>query len=314
MTPKQRQFAAEAVLILVTFFWGVTFVVVQESIRTLPVHWFHTLRFGLGAVLMWGLVGASEVRRGRSLRGPAMGPLFLAGCMLGFFLFWSYAFQTLGLLTTTPSKSAFITGTAVLWVPFLLFLTPGRRVEPKAFITAAFGAAGLLFLCADYGWATFSEGGFVVGDGLTVLCAASVAVHLLLTNSYAHQFPTLPLTAIQLTIVAVLSLAASFAFNEDKWFDFSPSLYGAIIFLAVFPTAFNFWALTQMQRYTTEQRTAVIYLFEPLFAALTSYIVIGEILAWWQWLGGAIILGAVLMLETILYRRRRPTVEPVSLP
>ena len=55
LSDRQRQLLAEAALILATFFWGISFVMVKEIILSVPVHWFHTLRFGLGALILWAL-------------------------------------------------------------------------------------------------------------------------------------------------------------------------------------------------------------------------------------------------------------------
>lgn len=189
---------------------------------------------------------------------------------MGGALFLSYVFQTFGLQTTTASKSAFITGTNVLWVPMLLLLLPGRTLERRAILSASLGFVGLFFLVLDNGFSTLSEGGFVVGDGLTLVCALLVAVHIILTKRYSHRFPTAPLTAIQLTVVAVFSLICSILWGEERAWALGRSVYLEIVFLAVFPTAFNFWAMTRMQRYTTVQRAAVIYLFEPVFGAATA--------------------------------------------
>lgn len=294
------------VLVLVTFFWGTTFVIVKDAIETVPVHWFHTLRFGLGCFFVWGLALFDRERPKQPAPQTRLSSIATAGCLMGLALFLSYAFQTFGLRTTTASKSAFITGISVLFVPLLILLLPNRTVERRAIVSACIGFAGLFFLVLEGGLATLWEGGFVIGDGLTVFCAICVAIHLLLTKRYSHRHATAPLTAIQLTVVALLSLAASFLWGEQRPWSLDPSLYVAILFLALFPTAFNFWAMTRMQRHTTEQRVAVIFLFEPIFATATAWVVRGETLASIQWFGAGLILLAVVVLETSLFRRPAP--------
>ena len=44
-------------------------------------------------------------------------------------------------------------------------------------------------------------------------------------------------------------------------------------------------------------RAALIFCFEPLFAALTSWLVLGERLSLVQWVGGALILLGMLVAE-----------------
>jgi len=47
-------------------------------------------------------------------------PALTAGVVVGVFLYLGYAFQTSGLKLTTPSKSAFLTGTSSVLVPLFL--------------------------------------------------------------------------------------------------------------------------------------------------------------------------------------------------
>jgi drug/metabolite transporter (DMT)-like permease len=297
MNGRRKQLMAEAVLVIVMCFWGATFTVVKEVIRTVPVHWFHTLRFSMAAAALWVLFALTPREQEGAvprLDWRAVG----AGALLGVALFLSYAFQTFGLVTTTASKSAFITSTAVLWVPFLMVVAVRVPIERKALLAGSAGLAGLFLLVMDRGWATFWSEGVVVGDVLTLFCAFAVAVHLLLTKRYSHRYDTTVLTAVQVTVVAVLSLLCSVIWQETRSFAYPLKTYVAIGFLALVATAFNFWALTRAQRYTTAQRTAVIFLFEPLFAAATAWLALREHFALHQWCGAALILGAMFILES----------------
>jgi drug/metabolite transporter (DMT)-like permease len=297
MNDQRKQYTAEVLLVFAMFTWGITFSLVKEIVQTLPVHWFHTLRFSIGAVALWGLLWFTSYQR-TSLPVPKPGWKGLtAATLMGAFLFLSYAFQTLGLVTTTASKSAFITGTAVLWVPFLMLVALRIPIERKALLTGVTGLAGLLLLVANGGWSAFREGGLVIGDAYTVLCALAIAMHLLMTNRYSHRYDITMLAAVQVTVVAVLSLVCTLLWKEPWSFSYSLRVYGSIAFLGLVTTALNFWILTWALRHTTAQRCSVIYLFEPLFAAAVAWIILGEKMEAYQWCGAALIIGAVCALE-----------------
>ncbi len=53
----------------------------------------------------------------------------------------------------------------------------------------------------------------------------------------------------------------------------------------------------RFQKDTTAPRTAVIFAAEPVFAAVFSYLILGETLAPVQWGGGALILAGILVAE-----------------
>jgi drug/metabolite transporter (DMT)-like permease len=72
-----------------------------------------------------------------------------------------------------------------------------------------------------------------------------------------------------------------------------PMEFGVIV-TAIFTTAFAYPLLVWAQRHTTETNTALILTTEPVFAAMTSYIVLHERL------GGRTLAGAVLILGGIL--------------
>jgi drug/metabolite transporter (DMT)-like permease len=291
-------------LVVAMMFWGTTFVIVKQTIQTVPVHWFHTLRFLLGALALWlplFAMGRGSVATRRALA---------AGTLMGVPLFGIFALQTTGLLTTTASKSAFITATSVLWVPLLTVMVLRKRMDTRAVLAGCIGLGGLYLLLMDRGWGSFRLEGLVIGDVYTLLCALCVAVHLLLTKRFSPQHDTLVLTAVQLTVVAVLSMGFSLAWDEPRRLDYGVGIYVAIAFLGLVTSALNIWILTHMQRYSTPQRTAVIFLVEPLFAASTAWVVLGEALGAVQWIGALLILGGMVILECLPARKADPAAEP----
>jgi len=108
-SPAKQRMRADAALVVCSLLWGTTFVVVKNSLAHVSVFLFLAVRFTLAAVLMAAF-------RPRALRRLQKDEL-LAGAALGFFMFCGYAFQTAGLLYTTPAKSGFVTGSSVVLVP-----------------------------------------------------------------------------------------------------------------------------------------------------------------------------------------------------
>src|SRR5439155_14808208 len=110
------------------------------------------------------------VFRGRwsFLGGSARG-----GVLAGVCLFGGYAFQTVGLRSTTPSKAAFLTGLTVVVVPLLNSLV--YRVYPHVSesigVVVATVGMGLMTLQPD-------SGGVGRGDVLVTLCAVAFAAHI----------------------------------------------------------------------------------------------------------------------------------------
>ena len=85
-------------LVLVTFAWGATFVLIKNALAQVSPLVFNSLRMAV-ATLALCLIFRNTISK--ITRSSALG-----GIVMGAFLFLGYAFQTTGLRLTTPSKSA----------------------------------------------------------------------------------------------------------------------------------------------------------------------------------------------------------------
>ena len=258
---------------LITLIWGSTFVVVKGALTDASPLAFIALRFSLAGVLLFGLVARCRLER------EALGP----GLVLGVFLSVGYLCQTTGLLYTTASKSAFITGFSVILVPVILVFR-GARLRPAAAVGASLGLAGLYFLVIPSGFQGVNR-----GDVLTLIASVSFAFHIVLVGHYA-RLSFLHLVPVQVLFVGLVALSASqFAGGlEMRW---STRLALALVITSVLATVLAFTVQSWAQRYTPAAHTALIFALEPLFAAIASRLVASE------HLGGKVLLGSVLILS-----------------
>jgi drug/metabolite transporter (DMT)-like permease len=264
----------------VTLIWGSTFVVVKGALVDASPLPFLGIRFTLAGILLFLVMG-----RGLGER-QALGPGFL----LGVFLFAGYLCQTTGLLYTTPSKSAFITGFAVILVPFLQVLH-GFRLRVATIAGALLGLAGIYFLVLPSGVHAINR-----GDVLTLFGAVSFAVHIVLVGSYTRRFSFRHLVPVQILVVGLLA-AAALPLNLDFRLHWTAGLIGALLLTAVLATGFAFSVQNWAQQFTPPAHTALIFALEPVFAALTSRLVLGERLGGKVFMGSALILAGMVVSE-----------------
>ncbi|QSQ27938.1 DMT family transporter [Pyxidicoccus parkwayensis] len=278
---RTQRLQADGALALITLFWGVTFVVVKDALGHGDPFSFLTLRFSVGAAVLSALAGR-QVLNPVNLR---------RGLVLGAFLFVGFALQTLGLTLTTPSRSAFITGMSVVFVPLLSLVLFKRVPKVTSLLGVVLAAVGLYFLTRPE--AGGEGGGLARGDVLTLGCAVAYACHITLTERYAPKEGVAGLVAVQLWSVALLSaLCLPFVTRRVEW---TPSFVAAVLVCGVLASAVAISVQTWGQARTTAVRAAVIYSMEPVFASAYSVALGYEVLGAREWAGGGLILLGVLV-------------------
>jgi drug/metabolite transporter (DMT)-like permease len=280
---------ADISLILCTLIWGATFVVVKGALEHASVFAFMAGRFLLASLLMAAIFRADL----RSLTRNEI----IAGVQIGFFMFTGYAFQTAGLLHTTSSKAAFITGFSVVLVPVFMAVFWRRRINLWVW-TGALGAfVGLYFLSVP------PEGfaGLGRGDLLVFFGAVLFALHIAFVGHYSPRHSVGALSFIQVATTALLTLGTMPIMALLRWervqMDWSPALLTAILITALLATAVCFSVQVWAQQYTTATHTAIIFSLEPVFAAITAYFLTSERLNRRALEGALLILAGILLAE-----------------
>ena len=289
-----RRAIADLSLLFVAFIWGVTFVMVQEAVLVYPVFAFLSARFFLAFLAMIPVALLLRKRTAGWGADTKLGKQLAAGAFIGLFLFAGYGFQTMGLRYTTPAKTGFITGLYVVTVPILGMIFARERPGKSVWIGVAMALIGLGFLSLS----GFNPAdGINPGDVLVFFGAISFAGHIFITGRFSHRMNPLVLTLAQLLTVALLAGLVSHLFEPPTPLFPSGQPLFAAIFTGVLATAVAFGVQTVAQRFTTATHTALIFATEPVFAALGSFVLIGERLTPAQLLGGALILGGMLAAE-----------------
>lgn len=280
---KNYKFLAQLGMVLTTMIWGVTFVMVKDALNDATPFMFAALRFGLSFVL--ACIYVNKGIKDISFNG------LVGGLVCGFCLYVGYAFQNYGLIETTPSKSAFITSVSVILVPIILVAFRIKSVHLRIWVATFLAIVGLYILLNPAG------GEFNIGDILTFGCAVSFAVHVILQDYYLSKGVHVShLLLTQLMFITVFSCLSVCVF-EDLSLIMSDRLINAILVTGVLATFIALFIMVWAQTILSPGQTAILLSLEPVFAALFSTIFAGEILGLHGWIGGSIIVFAVLSLE-----------------
>jgi drug/metabolite transporter (DMT)-like permease len=275
---KKLLFSRPAALLFltgITAIWGWSFVIVKDSISVYPVFSFLSLRFFLGSLLLLPFLGRSLFKMNMKV--------IAAGFALGLFLFSGYAFQTTGLLYTTPSHSGFITGLFVVFTPVFEALIFKKRPSAVVIVSLILSTAGLLILSYQP-----DLKGINIGDFLSLICAIIYAFHLILIDRFSKKFDTLQLAFLQIFTVSLFSFAAA-VITVSEFAPVPAIALRGLILTAVFATALSYYVQTTYQKITTATEAALIFTLEPIFAGIFAYYMWGENISVRTFIGGVFI-------------------------
>jgi len=297
--PAPSRAAGVGLLLIVTLIWGTTFVATKALVGgTLPplsagsvTFW----RFAIAAVCILPLAWGRLSRR-----------TWLVGLELSFWLWAGYATQAIGLTYTTVSRSAFITSLNVVFVPVLTVMA-GRRVRRSVWFMTLLAFAGATLLTHD---GTDPN----IGDLWTLGCAVTYALYIVRLEHHAGRFAAVPLTAVQLAGVAVLSLPwmATEAAGGIGWGNWTPGVLASIAYLGIVATLITTWLQAIGQKSVPGTHVSLLYTTEPVFASAIALLFFDEKLHVNGWIGAGVILLAAVGSQAIPLargwrtRRRQP--------
>ncbi|MDI3310766.1 MAG: DMT family transporter [Thermoanaerobacterium sp.] len=277
-----KKLKSDIMLVLVTVIWGSTFVVVKNATSILPVYNFLFLRFLIALIVLVIMFGKRLIHIDKNT--------FAVSIIVGMMLFLGYAFQTLGLKYTTASKSGFITGFNVVLVPILEAFFLKAKLSKTSWLSVLLALGGLFLMTANI------DLKINFGDFLTLLCAVSFAFQVVLIAKYAPSVDTVSFAIIQIFVVTLLSGILSFIY-EKPTIPTDKAVWFALILTGIFATAFALAVQNTMQANTSATHAAIIFSLEPVFSAITAYLVSGEIMTLRSIMGGFLMIISMILSE-----------------
>lgn len=287
MPSKKVQVLASLGMLCSAIIWGFAFVVVKNTLDLIPPIYMLAFRFTIAALAL----GAVLHKKLRSLTRAQL----KQGFVLGLFLFFAYAFQTVGCQYTTAGKNAFLTTVYVIIVPFLHWFISKQKPDRYNMVAtwlALFGI-GLLSLNNDLS--------VNIGDILTLVCGVFYALQIVYIDKYTESTDPVMLTFLQLAMVALISWVAAPIYDGPLPMEaLNSSAIKGTLYLAFGSSLAGFLLQTVGQKYTPAAPAAILLSMESVFGALFSAIFLRERMTAKMLLGCVLIFVAIILAETKL--------------
>ncbi|MHB1687743.1 MAG: DMT family transporter [Ignavibacteriaceae bacterium] len=292
-----KKYLGESSLIFITIIWGATFVIIKNALSNISPMLFIAVRFSLAAVLLFPFFFRSVLNSSKET--------IKDGLILGVIYFLRFAAQTIGLQFTSATKSAFITGTFVLFTPLFQLLFEKKIPGKGNLIGIFFVLFGLIFLSSKGGSAleVFSEigSGFNIGDFFTLICAVFFAMYLVYLDIASKKHDYKPLVFIQISLTGLLGIIASLLVSaaglQAVKLSINFSLIFAIIYTSIFATIIASTVQTKFQKVVTPTKAGIILSFEPIFSAIFAFFILSEKISNFAALGCILIFFGLLVAE-----------------
>jgi drug/metabolite transporter (DMT)-like permease len=296
--------AADGAILLTTLVWGSTFAVSRDVLDYWPPLSYLAVRMPLAAVLFAALFPRQLFGAGREA--------WRAGAALGLLIGLGFIGQTVGLLYTTPAKSAFITGLTVPLVPVAAYVFWRARPSRENFAGIVLASIGGALILAPSGASAVVN----TGDLITLCTTLLFAAHITLMGLYARRFDIRQLSAIQITVAAALTLSAWLALRAWGALagglpaglarEAEPLVWNAVTvtqlaYMATVATVATFLLWTWGQARMSATHAAVIFSLEPVFATGFAVLLRGSA----EWTGGRATLGAFLVVAGVIVSELR---------
>lgn len=278
---ERGQFVYLGLLLLVTFFWGLTFPLIKNALSFISPVLFLSLRFLLSALLMVPFLRNRNAVSRTNIK---------YGFIAGVFLFVGYYFQTVGLEYTTAAKSGIITGTYVVLIPVISYLYLRKSITRMDTLASIMAFGGLITMSAG----NLSNTTVQLGDILTLICAFGYAFQIAYVSKFARNLDSTVFTFYQMLTVGVLSTIAIPTYSlADQVINYY--VIFTIFFTAAFAGVFGYYINTRALVFVEPTTAGIIFVGEPIFAAVTSVVINKEVLGTLGIIGGAVMVLAMFV-------------------
>ena len=280
---------ATLTLLAVTACWGSTFFLIHDLLDRVPVLDFLAVRFALASLAIWLVAPRSVGRLSRARRRHALA----LGALYGV----AQILQTAGLAHTAASVSGFITGMYVVLTPVLAALLLRTRIGGLTWAAVLLAVVGLgVLTLGDLGSGT-GLAGLGYGEALTLVSAVVYALHIVGLGAWSDARDAIGMSLLQCVAIAVICGAA--AAPGGVVLPVTAGDWLSVGYMAVFAGAGALLCQTWAQAHLPPTRSAIVMSMEPVFAAGFAVALGGESATARMLLGGALVLGAMLLVELV---------------
>ena len=306
---------ANLILLISACVWGCAFVPQSLVTPYIGPITFTGVRFLLGAVVITPLVWLEwKQLRKNQVNPDHPAPLLTTKdwqqiALMGALLCAGTTLQQVGMKYTSVTNAGFLTGLYVPLVPLLGLILYRRKVHWVVW-PAAIGCLIGTWLLTGAGQIDLN-----VGDLWVMATVLPFTLHVLWIGGLADRLHAPLLVAWgQFIACGLLAMAFAIPLEEFDWNN-APNVLWPLAYMVFLSVGVGFTGQVIGQRYARPAEAAIILSGETVFAAIAGAIYLGERLTWYGYLGGALILAGIIIVQILPdpNHAQMPEAEPFQL-
>ena len=292
---NKQKLKGNAMLLLTAMIWGMSFIAQSKGVEDISPVAFTGLRSVLGGIVLLPVIAFLDYGKKKHNKrvGRINRDLITGGTLCGLILCLASTLQTMGMVYTSPGKSAFITALYMVIIPIVGLFT-GKKPRPVIAISVVIATVGLYMICVD------SSSGINKGDLITLACSFLFTAHILVIDHFSPRVDGVKLSCIQFFVCGAINLIYMSIFEKP---ELAPILgcWASIGFSGIMSCGIAYTLQIVGQKYTDPTSASILMSLESVFAALSAAILAAS---GWNITGGTMnireIIGCVLMFCAII--------------
>ena len=287
--------------LLCTFIWGTTFVAQDTGMDDIGPFTFNAVRFFVGFLAILPLVFLFELKKLKEELKLNIKYFFRLSFFIGSSLFLASALQQVSLLYTDVANAAFFTIFYVPMVPIIIFLFKKDSIHWSVWPSV------VLCLIGGYLLTNFHDATVRLGDSLVLLGAFFWSTHIIFVGIMIAKF-NIPLTigAIQTFLVAFFSFIVGIIYEEFVFENIHKEI-DSILYAGVLSGGLAFVLQIYAQKNITPAPAAIIFSLEGVFATVSAWFLLNQILDINNLVGCLLILIGVLLSQLLPVLKNQPS-------
>ena len=279
--------------LLCTFIWGTTFIAQDTGMDKIGPLTFNAVRFFVGFLSIIPFALLFEKNKIRKEINNNKRLFFRLFFWISLFLFLGTYLQQAALLYTDVANAAFFTIFYVPMVPIILFFIYSKSIHWSIWPSVLFCIVGVYLL------SNFSDATIRLGDSLVILCALFWSLHIIFIGNFIKNF-NLPLFfgAIQALGVSLFSIVFALLFETITIANILNESV-SIIYAGVLSGGIAFTLQIYAQKNISPAPAAIVFSLEGVFATISAWIILNQILGLDNIIGCTLILFGVLFSQLL---------------